>query len=177
MSAIRETSSQEHNAMSDIFVFGSNKSGIHGAGSALEAKRFYGAVDGIGEGQRGTSYAIPTKNFDVYSTLSLSDIQKHVKTFLAHATDCPDDLFHVTRIGCGFAGYNESDIIPLFKDAPRNVILPPSWREANGELKNSSPWKAVPLDEQALCRNCAILFTDRNTGLCEGCREWFGTES
>ena len=38
-----------------IFVFGSNLSGIHGAGAALYAKTFYGAEYFVGVGPTGIS--------------------------------------------------------------------------------------------------------------------------
>lgn len=44
-----------------IFVFGSNPSGIHGAGSAKAAIKF-GALYGKGRGLQGQTYALPTKN-------------------------------------------------------------------------------------------------------------------
>ena len=45
-----------------IFVFGSNLAGRHGAGSAKEAVAKYGAIYGCGEGLQGESYGIPTKD-------------------------------------------------------------------------------------------------------------------
>jgi len=33
----------------------------------------------------------------------------------------------VTRIGCGFAGYNDQQIGPLFAGAPANCQLPQGW--------------------------------------------------
>ena len=47
-----------------IFVFGSNKSGIHGAGAAKYALEHKGAQWGIGEGIVGESYALPTKGWN-----------------------------------------------------------------------------------------------------------------
>ena len=44
----------------EIFVFGSNLKGIHGAGAALFARTHCGAVLGQGEGLQGQSYALPT---------------------------------------------------------------------------------------------------------------------
>jgi len=58
-----------------IFVFGSNLSGIHGAGAALFALRNYGAVYGIGAGPTGNAYAIPTM-------VKCSVLQKFIGTFL-----------------------------------------------------------------------------------------------
>jgi hypothetical protein len=46
-----------------IFVFGSNLSGIHGAGAAKTALDLYGAVWEQGEGLQGSSYAIPMVEF------------------------------------------------------------------------------------------------------------------
>jgi len=46
---------------SEIFVFGSNLAGRHGAGAAKIANRLYGAIYGAGVGPMGNSYAIPTK--------------------------------------------------------------------------------------------------------------------
>jgi len=53
-----------------VFVFGSNLAGRHGKGAALFAVRHRGAVYGVGEGFRGNSYAIPTKDAAL-STLHL----------------------------------------------------------------------------------------------------------
>ncbi len=44
-----------------IFVFGSNRQGRHGKGSALEAVRRHGAVYGQPDGLQGNSYGIVTK--------------------------------------------------------------------------------------------------------------------
>jgi hypothetical protein len=46
----------------EIFVFGSNLAGRHGAGAALAALKDHGAIYGRGEGLQGQSYAIPTKD-------------------------------------------------------------------------------------------------------------------
>ena len=44
-------------APNQIFVFGSNLAGIHGAGAARQARKQFGAAIGIGEGLTGRSYA------------------------------------------------------------------------------------------------------------------------
>ena len=48
-----------------IFVFGSNKAGIHGAGAAKYALEHEGAEWGVGEGLTGNSYALPTKGHKI----------------------------------------------------------------------------------------------------------------
>lgn len=107
----------------NIFVFGSNEAGIHGAGAALYAYRNHGAIPYLGEGLMGSCYAIPTKDRQIRS-LCLEDIQDHVLEFLYFADISPELTFNVTPIGCGLAGYTPKDIAPMFKNSPPNVILP-----------------------------------------------------
>lgn len=110
--------------MEDVFVFGSNLRGNHGAGAALCALNHHGAVLGKGVGLHGNSYAIPTKDRNL-KTLPLSEISKHVKKFLEFAkASTRTRRFYVTRIGCGLAGYKPEDIAPMFSGAPENCILP-----------------------------------------------------
>jgi hypothetical protein len=115
-----------------IFVFGSNEAGIHGAGAAHDALRHFGAVYGQGIGPQGESYAIPTKDHKLH-TLPIATIDTYVACFLAYARFQDHKCFHVTRIGCGLAGYSDYDIAPLFKGASINCILPFGWREINGD--------------------------------------------
>ena len=107
----------------EIFVFGSNRQGRHGKGAALWARNHRGAVYGQGEGLQGNSYAIPTK-LTPYISLSLDDIRQHVAKFLAFAASNPDMAFHVTPIGCGYAGFTPDQIAPMFAGAGPNVHLP-----------------------------------------------------
>ena len=109
-----------------IFVFGSNLAGRHGKGAALTARQRYGAVYGQGEGLQGRSYAIPTKDYQLKS-LPLTSIENHVKVFLDFARSRPHWIFNVTRIGCGLAGYSDWQIAPMFREAPKNCILPIDW--------------------------------------------------
>jgi len=113
-----------------IFVFGSNLSGIHGAGAAAHAVRVYGAIYGQGIGLQGKSYGIPTKDYSI-ETLPLSEIRKYVEQFLKFAVDNPKLSFYITRIGCGLAGYTDKDIAPMFKGAPSNCELPEGWPDWN----------------------------------------------
>jgi hypothetical protein len=109
-----------------VFVFGSNERGIHGAGAARAALLLYGAKRGIGEGPQGRSYALPTMA-EIGEPLSLAEIDGRVGAFLAYASAHPDKVFVLTRVGCGIAGYSDSQIAPLFANAPSNVILPSEW--------------------------------------------------
>lgn len=112
-----------------IFVFGSNRKGIHGAGAAKTAVFKYGAKPGQGEGLQGNSYAIPTKSTP-WITLPLEEIRPGVDSFKEFARANPEMQFQVTRIGCGLAGYQDADIAPMFNDASDNCILPEGWRDS-----------------------------------------------
>lgn len=105
-----------------IFVFGSNLRGIHGKGAALHAKQKHGAVQGVGEGLRGNSYALPTKKAP-YVLMNVEEVRRHVETFKAHARENPTLTYQVTAIGTGNAGFAVSDIGPMFADAPDNCVL------------------------------------------------------
>lgn len=110
-----------------IFVFGSNEAGIHGAGAAQVAHRKHGAEWGRGFGHTGNAYGIPTKD-GVIKTLPIEAVQDHVERFLLYA--CKNDHleFQVTRIGCGLAGFTDSEIAPLFQNAPSNCFFDSAWK-------------------------------------------------
>jgi hypothetical protein len=107
----------------EVFVFGSNELGKHGAGAAKYAVIKYGAVYGKAFGMQGNSFAIPTKDKDL-KTLSTAEIKEHIDVFIKFAKSKPEYRFNVTKIGCGLAGLSEVIIAPLFLHAPKNVYLP-----------------------------------------------------
>jgi len=116
-------------AKGDLFVFGSNESGIHGAGAAKFALNYCGARPGMGFGLSGRSFAIPTKDWMI-NVLPLSAVQAYVDRFVAWVeTMVPKDSeakIYVTRIGCGLAGFTPKDIAPMFTGLRnhKNVYLP-----------------------------------------------------
>jgi hypothetical protein len=150
----------------EVFVFGSNEDGFHGAGAAGFAFRYdtkcnwrndkffneaikelengnhkigryaiFGIPSGPMSGSEGKSYGIITiKKPGLKRSRSLSEIHKDVEQFLYHAKTKPELNFLVTEIGCNLAGYNVSEIAPLFKRARKisNIYLPQSfWDELN----------------------------------------------
>ena len=114
--------------MSIVFVFGSNLAGRHGKGAAFHAKQWYGAIYGQGVGRQGNSYAIPTKDSDL-KPLSLDEIYRYIGTFIAYAEHNSDDMFMLTPIGTGLAGYSREQIYSLLKqfDVPSNVLFTKEW--------------------------------------------------
>ena len=111
----------------EIFVFGSNLHGHHGGGAARAAINKFGAIWGQGVGLQGQSYAIPTMQGGVET------IKPYVDQFVEFAKKHTELYFYVTRIGCGIAGFKDSDMAPLFKDAMdvRNICLPESFVKEN----------------------------------------------
>src|SRR5262245_56891214 len=99
--------------MTELFVFGSNLAGRHGTGAATDAMEQHGARWGIGVGRYGFSYAIPTKD-EKLKVLPLTKIKHYVAVFVNYAKAHPDLTFNMTAIGTGYAGYQPSDIAPLF---------------------------------------------------------------
>lgn len=109
----------------EIFVFGSNLQGLHGGGAARLAHAVFGARWGVGVGPTGRCYAIPTMQGGVET------IRPYVEDFIDYAARHPENLFLVTEIGCGIAGFTPCQIAPLFRRAAtmRNVCLPRRFRE------------------------------------------------
>lgn len=118
-----------------IFVFGSNEAGIHGAGAALTARR-WGAALYAGLGLTGQTFAIPTKSGD-FKTLGIDQISEYVDFFIHYARTHPHFTFLVTEIGCGLAGYDPEDIAPLFEECAYldNVHLPARFWNVIGALQ------------------------------------------
>lgn len=121
----------------EVFVFGSNLAGRHGKGAAVQALR-WGAKLGIGEGLMGNTYAIPTKNQKL-KPLSLEEIKVHINRFEKTVSEMPEKNFLVTKIGCGYAGYDEEIIAPLFYEVSKypNVYLPVTFWEIINRKKIS----------------------------------------
>lgn len=109
----------------EIFVFGSNLSGIHGGGAARTALK-WGAIYGQGVGLQGQTYAVPTKSVGITRTLKIDEIKPFVDEFIQFAKNNQQLTFLVTEIGCGLAGLTPVQIAPLFQDAVNvlNINLP-----------------------------------------------------
>lgn len=104
----------------EIFVFGSNLSGMHGGGAARLAYQKFGAIWGQGVGLQGQSYGIPTMQGGV------DTIKPYVDEFIEFAKTHPQLKFLVTEIGCGIAGFSVEEIAPLFEQTieVENIYLP-----------------------------------------------------
>lgn len=114
----------------EIFVFGSNSEGMHDGGAARLAALRFGAVRGQGVGLQGRSYAIPTMQGGI------DTIRPYVDEFIEFARRHPQLKFLVTEIGCGIAGFQPSQIAPLFEKARgmEHVFLPKRFQEVLDSL-------------------------------------------
>ncbi len=108
----------------EIFVFGSNLAGRHGAGAAKQAMK-WGAKYGQGYGLQGQTFAIPTKDENI-QTLPLIVIQKYVDKFIDFADKHQELKFLVTPIGTGLARIPIENMAKLFVTALLydNIVLP-----------------------------------------------------
>lgn len=109
----------------EVFVFGSNMAGIHGAGAAKQARQ-WGARMGEGFGHQGRTWAMPTKDHRL-NTLPLDKIETYVRLLMMEARVQTHRTYLVTTIGCGLAGYTPKQIAPLFfrnGPIPSNMYLP-----------------------------------------------------
>jgi hypothetical protein len=112
----------------NVFVFGSNESGMHGGGAAKTAYLYHGARWKFSYGHEGNSFAIPTKNQQL-RTLGLETINSYVEGFIAYAEGHPELEFKVTRIGCGLAGLADKDMALMFRHAPENCSFDTAWQQ------------------------------------------------
>ena len=110
----------------EIFVFGSNLRGLHGAGAAKVAVTRYGAKLGNPIGFQGRSYAIPTKD-TLLQPLPLDAVKEHVKAFVDFTNLRPELSFFITRVGCGLAGYQNYELAPMFIGCNDNCSFPDVW--------------------------------------------------
>ncbi|MFA7082727.1 MAG: hypothetical protein WC135_08960 [Bacteroidales bacterium] len=121
----------------EIFVFGSNESGIHAGGAAYIAFEYFGAVWGVGYGLEGQTFALPTKDKEII-TLPLSKVKSYLKEFIEFVIKNPNLKFYLTKIGCGLAGFTIEEIKTILWEAleemrtqdtittylPNNLIIP-----------------------------------------------------
>lgn len=112
----------------EVFVFGSNLSGIHEGGAARVALK-WGAVLGQHYGLHGQTFAIPTVAAQMAGPLPTSVIKTYTDRYIDFVKSHLQQIFLLTPIGCGIAGHKPEDIAPLFiQGLPlSNLHLPQSF--------------------------------------------------
>lgn len=115
-----------------IFVFGSNTQGIHGAGAALCAYKHFGAVFGQSKGLMGQSYGIITKDLrkpinEQYRSVSKEKIIKQIGILYDYAKENNDKEFLIAYSGTGFNlnGYSNQEMVDMFSafPIPDNIVF------------------------------------------------------
>ena len=145
----------------EVFVFGCNLQGYHGGGAARAAVKKFGAIWGQGIGLQGQSYAIPTMQGGVET------IKPYVDRFIDFSKEHQELFFYVTRIGCGIAGFTDSEIAPLFKNAIEiaNICLPKPFVDILNEPTAAIPHapKSYKMMMYGQCRTFADIIKTLNT--------------
>lgn len=112
-----------------IFVFGSNTQGIHGAGAALWARKNAGAIYGQARGLQGQSYAIITKDLSamVQPSISRDIIISQLADLSSFASDNPELDFMIAYSGEGINlnAYTPEEMAEMFRtiEWTENVIF------------------------------------------------------
>lgn len=177
-----------------IFVFGSNPEGRHGAGSAKAAMRF-GAKYGIGRGLKGQTYALITKNLskgyteketgitystEGYKSLSPEQISSNIQDLYDCANKNPEKQFIVVYKNDTYPngapkkslnGYTGEEIFELFtknKEVPANMIFHNSFKPL--ALKLIETPKEQPI-QTTVKKDENEKFTFFFTSACE-CSQW-----
>lgn len=126
----------------EIFVFGSNPEGRHGAGTAKIAKEKFGAVYGVGRGLTSQCWALPTKNLkpnfyekasgityekDGFKSISKEQIISNIKDLYDYAEKNQDKIFYIayTYEGFNLNGYTGDEMFEMFTyhNIPNNIIF------------------------------------------------------
>lgn len=126
----------------EVFVFGSNPEGRHGAGTAKIAKEKFGAEYGVGRGVTGQCWALPTKNLkpnyfekasgityeiDGFKSISKEQITSNIKDLYDYAKDNSDKTFYIayTYEGFNLNGYTGDEMFEMFtsNEIPSNIVF------------------------------------------------------
>ena len=118
-----------------IFVFGSNTEGRHGAGAAATAARLFGAKYGQAKGPQGKSYAIVTKDLtkDKHPSVSKKEIINQIKDLYFYAEKHPKLEFLIAYNGTGknLNYYTPQEMAEMFarSNIPTNIVFEKDFAE------------------------------------------------
>jgi len=125
----------------EVFVFGSNPEGIHGAGAAKVAATKYYAIMGTGRGHMGQSYGLVTKNLSpnyyekesgiTYQmagvrSVSKTQIMVNIIELYLYAVKHPElDFLIAYTLAPNLNGYTSEEMAEMFSilPIPDNIIF------------------------------------------------------
>ena len=130
----------------EVFVFGSNTQGRHGAGAALYAARFFGAIYGKARGIQGQSYAICTKNLTKrdHPSISAKAIMGEILSLYRIATQNGWKKYYVAHsMEPNLNGYTPAEMAQMFyhKNIPSNIIFEDNFAKLIEALDDTSKIK------------------------------------
>jgi hypothetical protein len=137
----------------EVFVFGTNEDGFHGAGAAAAAcmgwwkadreaflRAFHspegdpskigkwavlGVARGLMRGREGLSYGVVTiKRPGMKRSIPLAEIGYQLSSLFAFAASRPDLTFLVTKVGCNLAGFSEAEVAGEVANVARRQVIP-----------------------------------------------------
>jgi hypothetical protein len=113
-----------------VFVFGANTEGRHGAGAAKFALNHCGAKYGNPSGPQGQSYAIITKDLTkkVHPSISEEEIISQIKILYSYAAAFPEKEFLVAYSagGTNLNAYSTQQMVDMFGKhftPPANIVF------------------------------------------------------
>jgi hypothetical protein len=139
-----------------VFVFGSNPEGIHGAGAAKVAANHYGAIMGMGRGHMGQSYGLVTKNLTPNYTEELSGITYKkagmksvskmqmlinvIHLYLYASTNTELEFMIAYTPAPNLNGYTPIEMAELFLSVPvpNNIVFNEELMQMYNEYKNGT---------------------------------------
>lgn len=108
----------------EVFVFGSNTEGKHGAGAAKTAVDSFGAKYGQAKGLQGQSYGIVTKDLAKgKKSVTLDSIYQQIIGLNNEAKVKNTLKFYVTKLGTDLAGFKIEEIKQIWKNIQENYVI------------------------------------------------------
>ena len=104
----------------EIFVFGSNGQGNHGAGAAKFALDKRWTHTGHAHGLSWQSFAVDTMD-------GLQTFKNDLSCLAITARHNPALTFYLTPVGTNIAGYSKQEVLDIMPDMPKNVIFVKEW--------------------------------------------------
>lgn len=154
----------------EVFVFGSNPEGRHGAGAAKVALQKFGAKYGVGRGLQGSSYALITKNLKAgfvepgtgiayptegYCSVSKNMIVDNIKELYEVARTNPQKEFYIGYTYDTYPngqpkkslnGYTSQETVEMFCSAgaiPDNIVFHDSFQARVETILNTTQTQTV----------------------------------
>ena len=139
-----------------IFVFGSNTQGKHGAGAAFTARNKFGAKYGQAEGLQGQSYAIITKDLTKDDKKNPSrtkeQIIEQIHKLYEFARQNPNKEFLVAYSGTGknLNYYSNEEMASMFasEQIPNNIVFEEGFNELVNQQQQSSQEEEKIIQEE-----------------------------